>query len=71
MIKKRIILALTFKDGVLFRTKVQPDYRYTKNFIDLWSADEMILIDISENKQKKNFIDIVKFFLIIVIYQYL
>ncbi len=63
MIKKRIILALTFKDGVLFRTKkFKPDYRYTKNFIDLWSADEMILIDISENKQKKNFIDIVKFF---------
>ncbi|MAV79867.1 MAG: hypothetical protein CMC22_06995 [Flavobacteriaceae bacterium] len=64
MLKKRIIISLTFLDGVLFRTKkFVPDYRYTKNFIDLWSVDEIILIDISKNKIKKNFLDIVKFFI--------
>ena len=31
MLKKRIIISLTFQDGVLFRTKkFIPDYRYTK-----------------------------------------
>ena len=53
MIKKRIIIALTFLDGILFRTKkFIPDYRYTKNFINFWNIDELILIDIS----KKNLI---------------
>ena len=47
MLKKRLILVLTFNDGVLFRTKkFIADYRYTKNFIDLWSADEIILLDV-------------------------
>ena len=63
MIKKRIIIVLTFLDGVLFRTKkFSPDYRYTKNFIDLWSADEIILIDISKKKLDKKFLNIVNFF---------
>tara|TARA_B100001287_G_C22624784_1_gene501933 strand:+ start:474 stop:1208 length:735 start_codon:yes stop_codon:yes gene_type:complete len=63
MIKKRIIIVLTFLDGVLFRTKkFKPDYRYTKNFVDLWSADEIILIDISKKKFQKKFLDIVDFF---------
>ena len=49
MLKKRLILVLTFSDGVLFGTKkFVADYRYTKNFIDLWSADEIILLDISK-----------------------
>ncbi len=63
MTKKRIIICLTFLDGVLFRTKkFIPDYRYTKNFIDLWSIDELILIDISKMKFSKNFLAIVNFY---------
>lgn len=63
MLKKRIIITLTFLDGVLFRTKkFKPDYRYTKNFIDFWSIDELILIDISKKKFSKNFIDLISFF---------
>ncbi len=54
MLKKRIIFTLTFNNGVLFRTKnFKPDYRYTKNFIDLWSVDELILIDVSKKKKFK------------------
>ena len=66
MIKKRLIISLTFKDGVLFRTKkFFPDYRYTKNFIDLWNADEIILIDVSDKGKKlsEKFIEIIKFFI--------
>lgn len=64
MLKKRLILVLTFNDGVLFRTKkFIADYRYTKNFINLWSADEIILLDISKkNRLSKKFLEIVKFF---------
>ena len=64
MLKKRLILVLTFNDGVLFRTKkFIADYRYTKNFVDLWSADEIILLDISKkNKLSQKFLEIVKFF---------
>jgi len=63
LLKKRIIITLTFLDGVLFRTKnFKPDYRYTKNFIDLWSIDELILIDISEKKFSKNFLELISFF---------
>ena len=55
MLKKRLIISLTFKDGILFRTKnFSPDYRYTKNFIDLWNADEIILIDVSDAGKKLN-----------------
>ena len=54
---------MTFLNGVLFRTKkFKPDYRYTKNFIDLWSIDELILIDISEKKFSKIFLDLIAFF---------
>ncbi len=63
MLKKRLIFTLTFNNGVLFRTKhFKPDYRYTKNFIDLWSVDELILIDVSKKKNLKKFINIVNFF---------
>ena len=63
MLKKRIIITLTFLDGVLFRTKnFKPDYRYTKNFIDLWSIDELILIDISEKKFSNKFLELISFF---------
>ena len=64
MLKKRLVLVLTFNDGILFRTKkFIADYRYTKNFIDLWSADEIILLDISKkNRLSQKFLEIVKFF---------
>lgn len=48
MLKKRIVLCLTFDDGVLFRTKrFCPDLRYTRNFVDLDVADEIVLLDIT------------------------
>lgn len=58
MLKKRLIAALTFNDGVLFRTKLfQPDYRYTMNFVDLWSIDEIVALDVTRPGQgeRKNF----------------
>jgi len=63
MLKKRIIISLTFLNGVLFRTKkFIPDYRYTKEFINFWNIDELILIDISEKKFSKEFMNIINFF---------
>ena len=64
MLKKRIIIMLSFVDGILFRTKkFIPDYRYTKNFVDMWEADEIILLDISrKNKLSKSFFEVVNFF---------
>ena len=64
MLKKRLVLVLTFNDGILFRTKkFIADYRYTKNFIDLWSADEIILLDISKkNRLSQKFLEVVKYF---------
>jgi len=48
MLRKRLVTVLTLNDGVLFRTKVfEPDYRYTMNFVDAWSVDEIVLLDIS------------------------
>ena len=63
MLKKRIIICLTFLDGILFRTKnFKPDYRYTKNFVDLWSIDELIIIDISKKKFSPRFLELISFF---------
>lgn len=62
MLRKRLITVLTFNDGVLFRTKLfKPDYRYTHNFIDSWSIDEIVAIDITRPEQgdRKNFYNIV------------
>ena len=48
-------------NGVLFRSKnFIPDYRFTLNFIDMWSVDEIILLDITreldfESEKKKYF----------------
>lgn len=48
MLRKRLVTVLTLNDGVLFRTKrFEPDYRYTLNFVDAWSVDEIVLLDIS------------------------
>jgi len=59
MLAKRIITTLMLNNGVLFRSKnFFPDYRYTLNFIDMWSVDEVILLDITRNldfeSEKKN-----------------
>ncbi len=48
MLRNRLITVLTFNDGVLFRTKhFDPDYRYTHNFVDAWSTDEIVALDIT------------------------
>lgn len=48
MLRKRVITVLTFNDGVLFRTKLfRPDYCYTLNFVDAWSADEIVALDVT------------------------
>jgi len=52
MLRKRLITVLTLNDGVLFRTRnFQPDYRYTTNFVDAWSVDEIVVLDITRPGQ--------------------
>ena len=61
MLAKRIIIVLTFLDGVLFRTKkFRPDTRYTDNFIDNFLVDEIVLIDVSNTKNRALFYDTIK-----------
>ncbi len=61
MLAKRIITTLMLNNGILYRSKkFIPDYRYTLNFIDMWSVDEVVLLDITRNlnfesEEKKNF----------------
>lgn len=65
MLKKRLITVLTFNDGVLFRTKVfRPDYRYTLNFVDAWSVDEIVVLDITRtgSGERENFYSVVSSF---------
>lgn len=48
MLRKRVVTVLTFNDGVLFRTKLfKPDYRYTLSFVDAWSVDEIVVLDVT------------------------
>src|SRR5262245_39815740 len=48
MVRKRLITVLTFNNGVLFRTKhFVPDYRYTLSFVDAWSVDEVVVLDVT------------------------
>lgn len=55
MLAKRIITTLMLNNGILFRTKkFLPDYRYTLNFIDMWSIDELILLDITRGSNFNN-----------------
>ncbi len=54
---------LTFNDGVLFRTKLfNPDYRYTLNFVDTWSVDEIVVLDVTRPGQgdRENFHNVVE-----------
>jgi cyclase len=65
MLRKRLVTILTFFEGVLYRSKnFTPDYRYTANFVDAWSIDEVILLDISrpERRNRAQFLDIVSQF---------
>ena len=65
MLRKRLITVLTFNDGVLFRTKLfTPDYRYTLNFVDAWSVDEIVVLDVTREGQgrKENFENVVRDF---------
>ena len=64
MLKKRIVITLTLNNGILFRTKkFNADYRYTKNFVDLWHLDELLVIDISQNnKLSETFLKTIKDF---------
>lgn len=62
MLRQRVITALTLNDGVLFRTKkFVPDYRYTLNFVDAWSVDEIVVLDITRTGEgnRENFLSIV------------
>ena len=54
MLAKRVIVVLTFFEGVLYRTKkFKPDYRYTDNFIDNKLVDEIVIIDVSDSKKNR------------------
>ena len=62
MIRKRLVIVLTFNNGVLFRTKLFcPDYRYTLNFVDAWSVDEIVMLDITRPGEgsRTNFLETV------------
>ena len=62
MLRTRLVTVLTFNDGVLFRTKTfTPDYRYTLNFVDAWSVDEVVVLDITRPGQgdRENFFTVV------------
>ena len=65
MLRKRLITVLTFVDGVLFRTKqFDPDYRYTLNFVDAWSVDEIVVLDVTRpgRGRRANFLKVVRKF---------
>jgi imidazole glycerol-phosphate synthase subunit HisF len=65
MLRKRLVTVLTFNDGVLFRTKLfNPDYRYTLNFVDAWSVDEIVVLDVTRpgQGQRENFHEVVERF---------
>jgi cyclase len=48
MLRQRLVTVLTLNDGVLFRTKqFDPDYRYTMSFVDAWSIDEIVALDVT------------------------
>lgn len=65
MLRKRLITVLTFNEGILFRTRnFMPDYRYTLNFVDAWSVDEIVVLDISREPERyrNHFYDAVSWF---------
>ena len=53
MVRNRLITILTINNGVLFRTRnFIPDYRYTLNFVDAWSIDEIVILNITRNSNR-------------------
>ncbi|MBF0343311.1 MAG: imidazole glycerol phosphate synthase subunit HisF [Nitrospirae bacterium] len=63
MVRKRLIVVLTINNGVLFRTRsFIPDYRYTLNFVDAWSVDEIVILDITREGEgeKESFLEVVR-----------
>lgn len=65
MVRKRLITVLTINNGVLFRTRnFVPDYRYTLSFVDAWSVDEVVLLDITRQGEgeRENFLEVVRLF---------
>lgn len=65
MLRKRVVTVLTFNDGILFRTKqFSPDYRYTLNFVDAWSVDEIVILDVTRPGQgnRQNFFKVIREF---------
>ncbi len=61
MLRKRLVTVLTFNEGTLFRTKLfEPDYMYTHEFVDLWSIDEIILLDVTRNRTQQSHEDFLK-----------
>jgi imidazole glycerol-phosphate synthase subunit HisF len=62
MLRQRLITVLTLNNGVLFRTKnFHPDLRYTLSFVDAWSIDEIVVLDITRPGEgdRQNFYDVV------------
>ena len=52
MLKKRVVTVLTLLDGKLHRTRrFRPDYRYTHEKVDLWEADELVILDITRGQR--------------------
>jgi len=65
MLRKRLVTVLTFNNGTLFRTKLfEPDYRYTHNFVDSWSVDEIVMLDVTRESgpDRQAFFDVVTSF---------
>ncbi len=62
MLRNRLVTVLTLNDGVLFRTKeFVPDYRYTMNFVDAWSIDEIVALDVTRPGEgsRESFLEVV------------
>ena len=65
MLRKRLVTVLTINNGTLFRTKLfEPDYRYTHHFVDSWSVDEIVMLDVTRDAgaDRKPFFDLVTAF---------
>ena len=65
MLRKRLVTVLTINNGTLFRTKLfEPDSRYTHHFVDSWSVDEIIMLDVTRaaGADRKPFFDLVTSF---------
>ena len=52
-LKRRVVILLTFCDGVLHRTKrFQADYRYTMQLLGNRNADEVVVIDVTPAERR-------------------